>query len=67
MSEQERQDALNREISERTRQEMGNLLQQIIILQVQNAHLQKEVERLTALRAAENDTGDKHYPVSRSG
>ena len=63
------QEALNREISERVRQELGNLLQQIIILQVQNDHLKREVERLSSLRAAENDTGNKHYPerVSRSG
>jgi hypothetical protein len=41
--------ALNQDVSERLKLELGNLLQQVIILQAQNAALQREVDRLTAL------------------
>lgn len=50
-SEEEAQ-ALNREVTEQVRQQLGHLVQQVIVLQVHNAALVREVERLRAQAAA---------------
>jgi hypothetical protein len=61
--DQDKARELNQDVAERMKIEMGNLLQQIIILQVQNTHLQREVDRLTAL--VPTTAGDNHTAISR--
>jgi hypothetical protein len=63
----EQTQALNQDISERMRRELGTLVQNVIVLQAQNAYLMREVERLSHLRTTENETSDTPYPVSRAG
>ena len=56
-------DALNQDVTERIKIELGSLVQKIIVLQAQNAFLLREVERLTTLAGETNH----HERVSRAG
>lgn len=47
-TESQANEALNRDIDQRLKFELGTLLQKILILQAQNAFLLREVERLSA-------------------
>ena len=59
--ETDAQEALTREVEQRMKLELGNLLHGLIVLQAQNASLRREVERLSDV------CPDAHVQARRTG